>query len=111
MVQRKLAALLLCGALAFLWSASASAGQKIRMYKMNSKLQQTKITLGGAVEKAGCHDLFWGKRCTPVAKPSKQTALPILYMPTSSFLAILQPQLSMMLTEHAMGVVSPRGGS
>ena len=62
MVQRKLAALLLCGALAFLWSASASAGQKIRMYKMNSKLQQTKITLGGAVEKAGCHDLFWGKR-------------------------------------------------
>ena len=62
MVQRKLAALLLCGALAFLWSASASAGQKIRMYKMNSKLQQTKITLGGAVEKAGCHDLLWGKR-------------------------------------------------
>lgn len=54
--------LLLCSALFLFWSVSASAGPKIRMYKMNSKLQQTKITLGGAVEKAGCHDLLWGKR-------------------------------------------------
>jgi hypothetical protein len=54
--------LLLCGALILFWSVSASAGPKIRMYKMNSKLQQIKITLGGAAGKVGCHDLLWGKR-------------------------------------------------
>ncbi len=49
-------------ALALLWSAPATSGQKIRMYEMNSKLQQRSIIIGGAAEKAGCHDLLWGKR-------------------------------------------------
>jgi hypothetical protein len=62
MLGRKLIALLLCGVLAIFWTASVSAGQKIRMYKINSKLQQSKIVLGGAVKKAGCHDLLWGKQ-------------------------------------------------
>jgi len=54
--------LMLFCASALLWSVSASAGQKIRMYEVNSKLQQRKIIIGGAVEEAGCHDLLWGKR-------------------------------------------------
>ena len=49
-------------ALALVWAGSAVAGQKIRMYEVNSKLQQRSIVLGGAVEEAGCHDLLWGKR-------------------------------------------------
>ena len=54
--------LLLISVAALLWSGSALAGQKIRMYEMNSKLQQRKIVIGGAIEEAGCHDLLWGKR-------------------------------------------------
>ncbi len=52
--------LVLC-AMCLVWSFSASAGQKIRMYEMNKKQQQRKIFIGGAVEEAGCHDLLWGK--------------------------------------------------
>jgi hypothetical protein len=56
------AILLLMCLLALIWSGTAFAGQKIRMYEMNSKLQQRSIAIGGAAEKAGCHDLLWGKR-------------------------------------------------
>jgi hypothetical protein len=53
--------LLLACVMGLVWSMPANAGQKIRMYKINSKLQQTKIVLGGAVKDAGCHNLVWGK--------------------------------------------------
>ena len=62
MRKDKTMVLLLLGSMALIWSMSASAGQKIRMYEVNSKLQQRSIILGGAAEKAGCHDLAWGKR-------------------------------------------------
>jgi hypothetical protein len=62
LVGRRALILMLFCAFSLLWSVSASAGQKIRMYEVNSKLQQRKIIIGGAAEKAGCHDLLWGKR-------------------------------------------------
>lgn len=60
--KRKTSGLLVISLMAVIWSVSAVAGQKIRMYEVNSKLQQRSIVIGGAVEKAGCHDLLWGKR-------------------------------------------------
>ena len=60
--RRESAILLLMSMLALIWSGTAFAGQKIRMYEMNSKLQQRSIVIGGAAEETGCHDLLWGKR-------------------------------------------------
>ena len=54
--------LALVAAACLFWSGTALAGAKIRMYEINSKLQQRKILLGDKVEQPGCHDMLWGKQ-------------------------------------------------
>lgn len=57
--RQLLAALCILG---LLWSGAVLAAPKIRMYEVNSKLQQRKIMLGGKVDQPGCHDLLWAKQ-------------------------------------------------
>ncbi len=42
----------------FVWPTLCVASGNARMYKINKKDQQSRIVLGSAAEKSGCHNLF-----------------------------------------------------
>ena len=64
----RMTGLLMVGWIGLIWPVTVTAGQKIRMYKINDKLQQRKVMVGKAAQKPGCHDLLWGKQIYRVAQ-------------------------------------------
>jgi len=47
---------------------NASAGENIRMYKINKKQQQRRIMFGNAVKQPGCHNLIVERKVYRVAQ-------------------------------------------
>ncbi len=63
----KICLLSLC-AISLMVPVSVNAGPNIRMYKINKKQQQRRITFGNAAQEPGCHNLIISRKVHRVAQ-------------------------------------------